>query len=117
MDYRKLAEFLVGYSAGVRPGEVVSLLGPPAVAAALVAIYGEVLRAGGHPIVLMRPEVCDEMLAGGDATQVAFVDPLAAREVEAADVAIHVLPVPVFTGKPSALGRLQAARRPLLDLF
>ncbi len=117
----RLARFLVGYSTAVRPGELVSLVGPPAGEALLVALYREVLLAGGHPLVQMVPEACAELLVrhAGDA-QLAFVSPLEAREVELADVRVHVLAggdhPPAF-GDPARLAVLQQARRPLRELF
>jgi aminopeptidase len=108
----RIAEVLVRYSAAVRPGEVVSLLGPPEVEPLLRAIYEHVLKAGGHPIVVMQSEGFDELLSQhGNAEQLAFVDPLAAREVEVADVAIHVLTVPE---RPC---RDTPGRRALLERF
>lgn len=112
MKYDKVAEMLVRYSTAVRPGEVVSLLGPPEASRALREIYREVLRAGGHPIVLMQSEAFDQLLIEyGNNEQLAFVDPLASGEVEVADVAIHLL-------SPSPrLSPNLATRRWLLDRF
>src|SRR5262249_12393829 len=97
MNQHKLAELLVRYSAAVRSGEIVSLIGPAAAEPLLLALYREVLRAGGHPLLLMRPEGCEELRCRhGNAEQIGFVDPFEAREVEVADVAIHVVMVPAW---------------------
>jgi aminopeptidase len=121
MDDAKLAHILVNYSTAVQAGEIVSLIGPPAVEPAILALYREVLGAGGHPLVLMQPEACDGLRCQhGNAEQLAFVDPVGAREVEVADVAIHVLPVPSLDRgavDPQRLAMLHASRRPLLDRF
>jgi len=117
-----LARILVDYSTAVRPGEVVSLIGPSSAETLLLALYREVLRAGGHPLLLLRPEACDELLQQhGNIAQLAFVDPLQAREVEVSDVAIHVLPAfgraassPIDPGRMSLF---QRARRPLFERF
>src|SRR5437763_6776006 len=88
----KLAEVLVRYSVGVRRGELVSLHGPVPAEPLLVTLYREILRAGGHPFVSMAPEVCTRiMLQEGTPEQLSFLNPLDVREVEAVDVAIHVL--------------------------
>src|SRR5262245_50578303 len=88
----KLAEVLVHYSTGVRRGELVSLVGPLPAEPLIVALYREILRTGGHPVVLMAPEACTELLCRyGGPEQVAFSNPFELREAEAVDVAIHVL--------------------------
>ncbi len=46
-----LAKILVGYSTEVKEGEVVAVDGESAAAPLLLAIYEEVLEAGGHPIM------------------------------------------------------------------
>jgi aminopeptidase len=122
MSLDKLAEVLVRYSTEVRPGDLVSLIGPPLAEPLIVALYREVLRAGGHPVVLMSPEACAELLyRHGSAEQLAFLNPLERREVEAVDVAIHV----AATANTRALSNIDPekqavrnrARQPLLDLF
>jgi aminopeptidase len=117
-----LASTLVGYSTAVRPGEVVSLIGPSSAETLLLALYREVLRAGGHPILLLRPEACDDLLhQHGNTAQLAFVDPLQTREVEVADVAIHVLPAASpgtsMAIDPGRMSLFQRARRPLFERF
>jgi aminopeptidase len=46
-----LAKILVGYSTEVKEGEVVSIDGDNAAEPLLLAVYGEVLKAGAHPIL------------------------------------------------------------------
>lgn len=120
MDDDKLAQLVVRYSTAVRPGEVVSLIGPPAVEPLVAALYREVLRAGGHPIVAMRPEACDEWLCReGSAPQLGFIDPLEEREAEVADVAVHIVPVPAPPKDidPGRYALHERARQPLLRAF
>jgi aminopeptidase len=87
-----------------------------------VALDREVLRVGGHPIVVMAPEACEEILYrhGSDA-QLAFLNPLEVQEVEAADVAIHVLAAQNTRALSSIDPQRQAvrgkARRLLMDQF
>jgi aminopeptidase len=118
----KLAHVLTHYSTAVKQGDVVMLIGPPFAAPLIVVLYREVLQAGGHPIVRMSPEECIRTLYeyGTDA-QLSFVDPLERREVEIADVVIHVL-APENTHAlagvdPSKQAIYSRARRPLMDLF
>jgi aminopeptidase len=118
----RLAQVLVRYSTSVQPGNVVSLHGPPPAEPLLVALYREVLRAGGHPVVLMAPEACTEALyRHGSASQLAFVHRLEAWEVEQADVCIHLLAGNQFTAgflpAPGKQAIHKGARRPLRDRF
>ncbi|MBN1180065.1 MAG: aminopeptidase [Anaerolineae bacterium] len=48
----KLADVLVNYSIGVKPGEKVAIQGPVIAEPLLKAIYVKVLQAGGHPLML-----------------------------------------------------------------
>jgi aminopeptidase len=118
----KLAQVLVGYSTAVRPGNVVSLHGPPLAEPLLLALYREVLRAGGHPLVMMAPEACAEMLyQHGNDEQIRFVNPLEAKEVEIADVALHVRATEntraLTNVAPAKQALRSSVRRPLMDRF
>jgi aminopeptidase len=118
----KLAEVLVRYSTGVRGGELVSLHGPLPAEPLIVALYRQVLRAGGHPVISMAPEICAQiMLQEGSGEQLNFVNPLDLREVEAVDVAIHVM-APENTRaltniNPSKQAARSKARRPAMEIF
>jgi len=118
----RLAEVLVQYSTAVKRGELVSLVGPPVTEPLILALYREVLKAGGHPMVVMEPEACAEILyRAGSQKQLAYVNPLELREVEAVDVTIHCF----ASENTRALSRIDPARqaarsrarRPLMDAF
>lgn len=118
----RLAEVLVRYSVGVRPGDLVSLVGPPAAEPLIVALYRQVLRAGGYPMILMAPEACTEILfKEANSEQLAFMNPLEVREVEAIDATIHVgavLNTKALTSiDPARQAARGAARRPLMERF
>lgn len=122
MLLESLASMVVDYSTAIRPGEVVSLLGSSSAEPLLLALYREVLRAGGHPLLLMRPNACDDLLfQHGNSAQLTFVDPLQQREVEVVDVSIHVLSaVDAATSalpNPAKVALHQRARRPLFERF
>jgi aminopeptidase len=121
MSLDKLADILVRYSTAVRPGDRVCLHAPPPAEPLLVALYREVLRAGGHPVVVMQPEACPELLCRhGSPEQLRFINPLEACAVEMADVAVHVLAGTGTTiGPPDATRQTLhgQAHRPLLELF
>jgi aminopeptidase len=118
----KLANVLVSYSVAVRRGELVSLAGPPLAEPLILALYREILRAGGNPVVVLVPAACAELLyQHGSPEQLAFVNPLELREVETVDVTIHVLATEntraLTRVDPAKQAHRSKARRPLLDLF
>jgi aminopeptidase len=88
---QRLATVLVHHSTAVAEGDVVAIEGESAAEPLLLAIYEEVLRAGGHPVVAMAPqgaELAFYSLAG--AAQLDFVSPLEEVLTERADVSIRV---------------------------
>ncbi|MGI2336556.1 MAG: aminopeptidase [Dehalogenimonas sp.] len=56
---QKLAELLVKYSTKIKPGDKAVINGPAAALPLARAIYIEVLKAGGHPMVLPRGDFED----------------------------------------------------------
>ncbi|MDD4873867.1 MAG: aminopeptidase [Dehalococcoidales bacterium] len=57
----KLAELLVKYSVSVKKGDKVMIKGEYETAPLVLAVYGEVIKAGGHPIVFLEPEGISEI--------------------------------------------------------
>jgi aminopeptidase len=81
----------VTYSTAVRRGDLVRIVGAPVSRTLLVALYREVLRAGGHARVAMTPDECSQIkLAEADDAQLAWEDPLDLHEIESVDVSINV---------------------------
>jgi aminopeptidase len=86
-----LARILVGYSTAVGEGDAVTIDGDSPAEPLLAAIYEEVLKAGGNPVLQMS-------LAGQDAAyykyasdaQLQWISPLSRWTVEEADVRISV---------------------------
>lgn len=122
MTLDKLAHLLVRHSTRVRPGDLVRLAGPPESERLLVALHRDILRAGGHPLVRMLPESCDDLLLQeGNVEQLTYLNPLELEELAALDVVIHVQGAPPrsatchFNSAKQTLHR--QARQPLLDLF
>jgi len=87
---RRLAEVLVGYSAGVEPGDLVVLQGPTNVEPLLDELYAAALRAGGMPSMRATLEVDDLLLSEGSDEQASWVSPADREDVEQADVWIVV---------------------------
>ncbi len=88
---RKLAELLVDYSVAVKPGDKVSIEGDAGAEPLLKEIYARVLKAGGHPFLLMQPDGIMELLfkhAGDD--QLKYVSEISRIIAETYDVRIHV---------------------------
>jgi aminopeptidase len=118
----QLAEMLVHYSLAVQRGQIVSITGPPVAEPLLAAVYRQVLGVGGHPLLIMVSEACQEVLyREGSRDQMAFVNPLEQREIEIVDAAVHVLAshqerwlADINTERPAFL---RHARRPLVDRF
>lgn len=80
------------YSCQVGPGDLCVLEGESAGEELIQAIYEQVLRAGGHPIVLMTPERAQSAffaLAGDE--QLDHVSPIARLVADEADVRIRVI--------------------------
>ena len=86
-----LAKILVGYSTKVAKGDVVSIDGESAGEPLLLAVYEEVLRAGGHPVLNMSLDgqgAAYYALASDE--QLEWISPPAKWAVENADVRIAV---------------------------
>ena len=87
----RLADVLVGYSADVRPGDLVRSRAPLVAVPLLVEIYREVLRAGGHPLPKLKlPREIEILYAEASDDQLDWVDPSVLADNEQADVRIVV---------------------------
>ena len=85
----KLADVLVNYSTNVKSGDVVMIAGSTVGAPLVTALYEQVLRAGGHPLVALRPDECAEiLLREGSDQQLEFADPVSQYMIENVDVRI-----------------------------
>jgi aminopeptidase len=86
-----LAKILVGYSTKVQEGDVVSIDGESAAEPLILAIYEEVLKAGGHPMlnVSVDGQAASYFKLADDA-QLDWVSPVTEWVVDNADVRISV---------------------------
>ena len=106
----KLAQVLVNYSTGVKPGQIVRITGSPEALSLMEAIYEHALRAGAHPYVRCAPESLQDLffqLAGDE--QLKYVSPIATHEVETIDVSIGVW----AEANTKSLSRVDPARQSL----
>src|SRR3954453_12390643 len=88
---QNLAKILVGYSTGVKEGDVVAIDGETAAAPLLLAVYEEVLQAGGHPMmnVALEGQVASYFKHASD-EQLQWISPFAEWMVDNADVRIAI---------------------------
>ncbi len=118
----KLAEVLVNYSVGVKPGQLVRLSGPPVAQPLILELYRETVKAGGNPMVRMAPEELAEiLLKNGADEQLRFVNPITLHEYETIDCSIGIWAEENTKALSNAdtkkLGLTQAARRPHMEIF
>src|SRR3954453_16024652 len=87
-----LAQILVRHSTGVKEGDVCTVEGESAAEPLLQAIYEEILRAGGNPIVNMALEgQSASYFEHASDDQLKWISPVAEWAVENADVRIAVM--------------------------
>ena len=88
---QNLAKILVGYSTEVKEGDVVSIDGESAAAPLLLAVYEEVLKAGGHPMlnVALEGQIAAYFKHASD-KQLEWISPYAEWMVDNADVRIAI---------------------------
>ncbi|MFL5758309.1 MAG: aminopeptidase [Thermomicrobiales bacterium] len=85
------ARVLVDYSTGVQPGETVAILGDVAGEPLLRAIYREVVKRGGFPVLLPSFDELDaDLLTLGNDDQLRYLSPAERFARESADVMIFV---------------------------
>ena len=118
----RLASVLVRYSVRVGEGDLVRIAGPPVAAPLVVAVYRQVLQAGGHPVVRMAPDECQEVfLKEASQRQLAHVSPLAKREVETINCSITIWASDnrraLTNVAPARQATASKARRPITDRF
>jgi aminopeptidase len=115
-----LARVLVGYSTGVREGDVCVIQSTTTAEPLVQAVYEEVLRAGGLPTLLLSTEGAAAAfyeLASDD--QLDWVAPTARWAVENADVRIAIMADAnardLSLADPARQARNQKARKPLME--
>ncbi|HYE18130.1 MAG TPA: aminopeptidase [Tepidisphaeraceae bacterium] len=120
--FSKLADVLVNYSIGAKPGQLVRISGPPVSQPLIVELYIKCLEAGAHPMVRMVPEELNELfLKMANDEQLRFCSPINLYEYETLDCSIGIWAeenTKALTNcDPSKIGTTQAARKPLMDTF
>ncbi|MBN2553592.1 MAG: aminopeptidase [Spirochaetales bacterium] len=121
----RLAEILVRYSTGVRPGDLVGITGIPFSPEALPlmeAVAREILRAGGHPLPRLEnryTEGFDTILYGeGSDDQLTFLEPWAEQTVRSLDCDIKIKAATNTRGLSTVdSSRIALHRRSRAELF
>jgi aminopeptidase len=87
----KLADLLVNYSVGLKPGEIVRLDGGSVAAPLVRELYREALRAGAYPRTRMEVDGID-VIAVGEASdeQLTFVSEIDRFEIEHLDAIVTI---------------------------
>lgn len=88
---KALAQILVGYSTKVKEGDTVSIDGESAAAPLLLAVYEEVLKAGGNPVlnVALDGQIAAYFKHASDA-QLEWISPFAEWVADHVDVRIAI---------------------------
>jgi aminopeptidase len=115
-----LARILVRYSTRVARGDVCVIQGATTGEPLVEAVYEEVLRAGGLPVMQLTTEGAPAALYElGDDDQLDWMAPPARWAAEEADVRIAIMADAnaraLSRTDPSRQARVQRARKPLLD--
>ncbi len=88
---QRLASVLVHYSTYIQPGDLVAIRGMPTAEPLLVAVYEEVLRAGGHPhLLLALPGIEEAYYRLASDEQLDFISPVYEMVVQKFDANISI---------------------------
>ncbi|MBB6430429.1 aminopeptidase [Algisphaera agarilytica] len=117
-----LAKVLVHYSTGVKPGQLVRIAGDPVAMPLVEAVYEQVLKAGGHPLVRLSPGSCTDLFyEHANEEQLQYVNPLLLEEVKTIDAAIgfwaDTNTKSLSRVDPKKQGLSSAARKPMTKIF
>jgi aminopeptidase len=120
--YEKWAAALVGFSVEVKPGNTVAISGGVAAEPLLRAIYKEVVKRGGYPVMLPSFSGLNaDLLNFGDDEQLAYISPIERFVREQADVAVFVIAdtnTKALSGvDPARQSFWQGARRELFQTY
>ena len=115
-----LAQILVRYSTRVAKGEVCVIQSSTSAEALVLAVYEEVLRAGGLPIVQLSPEgAAAAFYALASEEQLDWISPPATWQAENADVRIAIMgdvnSRELSQVDPKLQARVARARKPLME--
>ena len=119
---QKLADVLVNYSVGVKKDQLVRISGPHVAQPLMLEIMLKVLHAGGHPYIRATFEEDGELfLKHASDEQLKFLNPINVFEYEKMDCSIGMWAEEntraLSNIDPKRLSAMQAAKKPLMELF
>lgn len=89
--YENLAELAVNYAVEVKKGQRVVVTGPSIAEDLFQALYVEILKAGGHPLLMVDVEGMEELLYKyGSEEQLLYVDDLELKVIKEFDCLINI---------------------------
>src|SRR5207247_7047206 len=87
----RLGELIVGYSIGLKPGQVIRIDSPSVSTPLAEELYRASLLAGGYPYASVELESLPEiLLAEGNGEQLDFVSPVAEIEIDRVDAIVTI---------------------------
>lgn len=115
---QKLAKVITEYSVEVKAGDFVVIAGSVAARPLIEALYEQVLRRGGNPVVdVALPGLSEMHMELGNEQQLGFLNPIQKLVVEEADVFLSIsAPIntkALATVDPAKIARAQQAAAPL----
>ena len=118
----KLADVLVNYSVGVKPGELVRVSGGAVASPLIVELFRSVIKAGGNPMVKMAPDELSEIfIKEASDAQLQFLNPISQFEAETIDCSIGIWGEENTKSMTNAdgkrMGIVSTARQPISKLF
>ncbi|MBI1372413.1 MAG: aminopeptidase [Phycisphaera sp.] len=118
----QLAAVLVNYSTGVKPGQVVRLHGDPVGLPLFEALYEQVIKAGGHPVLRLSPDTFTTIFFQyASEAQLRHVSEQAVHDIETVDVSIGLWAETNTKAMTNVDAKKQAmassARKPLMEVF
>ena len=117
---QNLAAILVRYSTRVKDGDICVIQGTTTAEPLVQAVYEEVLRAGGLPVMQLTPaEAAPSFYALASDAQLDWISPTATWAAENADVRISIMAEAntrdLSRADPKKQARVQKARKPLME--
>lgn len=118
----RMADVITNYSIAVQPGEWVGLRGDVVTLPAIRALYRAVLKAGGHPTLLLSDDTMSRaFLKEANDDQLSWISPSQALRYEKIDIMVSMLGEQntrsMTAIDPKRLQARQRATRPLTETF
>jgi aminopeptidase len=119
---QKLAEVLVNYSVGVKPGQSVRINGATVAEPLIVELFRAVLQAGRNPLIRMTSDALQEIFyKHASDEQLHYFSPITIHEIANIDCSIGIWAdenTKALTGcDPKKIGIAQAARKKYMEIF